>query len=432
MSPEGRRRVVITGAGEVTPLGIGVEENWRALREGRSGVSAITAFDASSFPTRIAGEVKGFDFSFLPVDYAVDYEKLEKNSLFALAAARMAVTDSGLLESGVDRDRFGVYLGSGEARGVFMPLYVMLAESIEAGRISVQKYAAAARRLMDPVLEFESLACSPSSHLARAFGARGPNSSCLTACAASSQAIGEATEIIRRGDADAMLGGGSHSMVYPLGLVGFSLLGAISKRNDEPERASRPFEADRDGFVIGEGAGILVLEDLEHARARGAKIYAEILGYGASSDAYRVTDVPPDGHGAVAAMRGALADARLDPADIGYINAHGTSTLKNDVVETRAIKTVFGGSAGRVPVSSTKSMSGHLIAAAGATELLACLLALTRGVIPPTINYDTPDPECDLDYVPNKAREGSVDAAMSNSFGFGGQNVSLIAGRLCD
>ncbi|MDP8247983.1 MAG: beta-ketoacyl-[acyl-carrier-protein] synthase II [Candidatus Tritonobacter lacicola] len=421
-----RKRVVVTGIGMVTPLGIGVEENWRALLEGKSGIGTITSFDASSFPTRIAGEVRGLEPAHLPGGYAGDFDRLEKNSRFALAAGRMALADAGLLEDSFDRDRFGVYLGSGEAHCFFAPLFDMITGSLDGSAISMSKFPAAARSAMDPVLELEQQSYAPARHLARAFGARGPNSCCLTACAASSQALGEATEIIRRGDAVVMLSGGSHSMIYPLGLMGFSLLRAISTRNEEPEKASRPFDADRDGFVIGEGSGILVLEEMEHARERGAEIYGEIGGYGASSDAYRVTDVPPDGHGAIAAMRAALSDAVLAPADIGYINAHGTSTLINDVVETTAIKEVFGEEAYRIPVSSTKSMTGHLIAAAGAIELIACLLVLRHGVIPPTINQERSDPGCDLDYVPNAAREHAVAAALSNSFGFGGQNICLI------
>ena len=269
----------------------------------------------------------------------------------------------------------------------------------------------------------------PAGHLAGLFNAQGPNLNCLTACAASSQAIGEACEIVRRGEADVMLSGGTHSMIHPFGVTGFNLLTALSTRNDEPTRASRPFDNDRDGFVLGEGAAMVVLEELEHARRRGATIHGELLGYGSTADAYRITDTHPEGRGAAACMRLALADAGLGLTDIDYINAHGTSTSVNDQVETLAIKKVFGERAYRIPVSSTKSMMGHLIAAAGATELIVCLLAIRDGILPPTINYETPDPNCDLDYVPNKAREGRCDRALSNSFGFGGQNISLIVGR---
>lgn len=267
----------------------------------------------------------------------------------------------------------------------------------------------------------------PASHLASLFNAQGPNINCLTACAASSQAIGEATEIIRRGEADAMLSGGTHTMIHPFGVTGFSLLTALSKRNDEPTRASRPFDRGRDGFVLGEGAGMVVLEDLDRATRRGAKIYGEIVGYGSTADAFRITDAHPEGRGAISCIRMALADAGLDRVD--YINAHGTSTSVNDKVESLAIKQVFGDEAYRIPVSSTKSMMGHLIAAAGATELILCLLAIRDHIVPPTINYETPDPECDLDYVPNAAREARCDHVLSNSFGFGGQNITLIASR---
>jgi len=269
----------------------------------------------------------------------------------------------------------------------------------------------------------------PAGHLAGLFDAQGPNLNCLTACAASSQAIGEAAEIVRRGEADVMLSGGTHSMIHPFGVTGFNLLTALSTRNDEPTRASRPFDNERDGFVLGEGAAMVVLEELEHAKRRGAHIHGELIGYGSTADAYRITDTHPEGRGASSCIRLALADAGLGIHDIDYINAHGTSTSVNDRVETLAIKTVFGEHAYKIPVSSTKSMMGHLIAAAGATELIVCLLAIRDGMLPPTINYENPDPDCDLDYVPNKARAGRCDRALSNSFGFGGQNISLIVGR---
>jgi 3-oxoacyl-[acyl-carrier-protein] synthase II len=269
----------------------------------------------------------------------------------------------------------------------------------------------------------------PAGHLASMFNAQGPNANCLTACAASSQAIGEAVEMIRRGDADVMLSGGAHSMIHPFGVTGFNLLTALSTRNDEPTKASRPFDRDRDGFVLGEGGAMVILEDLEHAKKRGAKIYGEVVGYGSTADAYRITDTHPEGRGAASCIRMALEDGGLELDQINYINAHGTSTSVNDKVETLAIKTVFGEQAYRIPVSSTKSMMGHLIAAAGATELIICLKAIENNVLPPTINYDTPDPDCDLDYVPNKAREARCDYALSNSFGFGGQNIALIVGR---
>ncbi len=269
----------------------------------------------------------------------------------------------------------------------------------------------------------------PAGHLASLFGAQGPNVNCLTACAASSQAVGEAVEIIRRGEADVMLSGGTHTMIHPFGVTGFNLLTALSTRNDEPTRASRPFDRDRDGFVLGEGAGMVILESLEHAQARGAKIHGEIVGYGSTADAFRITDTHPEGRGAISCMKMALADAGLDPDAVDYINAHGTSTTVNDKVETLAVKQTFGDRAYKLPVSSTKSMMGHLIAAAGATELIICLLAIRDNVLPPTINYENPDPECDLDYIPNVARQQRCDVALTNSFGFGGQNIALLARR---
>jgi 3-oxoacyl-[acyl-carrier-protein] synthase II len=280
-----------------------------------------------------------------------------------------------------------------------------------------------------PGRESEQELHTTAAHLAAHFGLEGPNFNCLTACAASSQAVGEAVELIRYGDAELMLAGGSHSMIHPFGMTGFNLLTALSTRNDAPQKASRPFDLQRDGFVLGEGAGMLILEELEHARKRGARVYAELTGYGSTADAFRVTDSHPDGRGAIACIQGALKDSGLSPADVGYINAHGTSTKVNDLVETLAIKKVFGDGAYQVPVSSTKSMMGHLIAAAGAVELITCVEALRRAVLPPTINYETPDPECDLDYIPNQPREKRVRHALSNSFGFGGQNISLIVSR---
>jgi 3-oxoacyl-[acyl-carrier-protein] synthase II len=291
------------------------------------------------------------------------------------------------------------------------------------------KWAEVAAEFMNPTRELEQEPNMPLSHLALMTGARGPALNCLTACAASTQAIGEATEILRRGDADVMIGGGAHSMIHPFGVTGFNRLTALSTFNEDPVRASRPFDAQRGGFVLGEGAGMVILETLEHAQKRGAKILAEVVGYGSTADAFRITDQDPQGRGAVVAMQEALKDASLSPADIHYINAHGTGTRENDGNETTAIKSVFGEAAGKVPVSSIKSMMGHLIAAAGAVELITCVLAIRDNILPPTTNLDHPDPECDLDYVPNKARPAKVDAAMSNSFGFGGQNDTIIVKR---
>ncbi len=429
-----KRRVVITGMGAITPVGLGVAELFAAQVAGRSGVAPITRFDASTFPTRFAAEVKGFDLGCF-VDDPHRWDDAGANTRFALAAARQALDDAGLLGlAGVDPTRFGVYLGAGEGTQDFHCLLSMTARSYRAEekRIDPVAFSALAVREYRPGREYEQELHTTPAHVAEYFGLEGPNYNCLTACAAGSQAIGEALEMIRCGDADAMLAGGSHSMIHPLGVTGFNLLTALSTRNDAPEKASRPFDLDRDGFVIGEGAGTVVLEELEHAKRRRAAIHAELTGYGSTADAFRMTDNHPDGRGAVACMADALADARLNPADVGYVNAHGTSTRVNDRTETVAIKKVFGEAAYRIPVSSSKSMIGHLIAAAGAVELIICVEALRRGVLPPTINSETPDPECDLDYVPNTAREKRVSHALSNSFGFGGQNVSLVVSKFLE
>jgi 3-oxoacyl-[acyl-carrier-protein] synthase II len=324
-----------------------------------------------------------------------------------------------------------VYVGNGEGTQPFDCVLSLVAESYRPDERRLDGLTFSARGLAryHGPSEYEQELHTTAAHLAAYFGLEGPNYSCLTACAAGSQAIGEALELIREGEADLMLTGGSHSMIHPLGVTGFNRLTALSTRNDFPEQASRPFDLHRDGFVLGEGAGMLVLEELEHAKRRGANILAEVTGYGSTADAFRVTDSHPEGRGAAACMRAAIADAQLAPEEVGYINAHGTSTKVNDAVETLAIKRVFGGGAYHVPVSSSKSMLGHLIAAAGAVELITCVEAIRRGVLPPTINYATADPDCDLDYVPNRARERRVRHALSNSFGFGGQNISLVVSR---
>jgi len=337
------------------------------------------------------------------------------------------VGQSGLEEGMVDPSRFGVYLGSGEGHQDFDRFTQMVIAGLTDEGFDIARFTKAGLELLNPIVELEQEPNMPAGHLAGLFNAQGPNANCLTACAASSQAVGEATEMIRRGDVDVMLSGGTHSMIHPFGVTGFNLLTALSTSNDAPEKASRPFDRKRDGFVLGEGAAMVVLEELEHARKRRAPVFGEITGYGSTADAFRITDTHPEGRGATACMKLALADAGLNPSEIGYINAHGTSTSVNDKVETLAIKQAFGEAAPRVPISSTKSMMGHLIAAAGATELIICLLALRDQVLPPTINYEYPDPECDLDYVPNQARESRFSHAMSNSFGFGGQNITLIA-----
>lgn len=429
-----KRRIVITGMGAITPLGHSVDATFRSQLEGRSGVGSITHFNASRFPTQFAAEVHDFDLAdFVP--NAQRWEHSGINSQFAAAAARQALEDAGLLDPDTcDRTRFGVYLGSGEGVQDFHNLVSNIARSYRAEEreVDLAAFTRAALENFHVHREAEQELHTTAAHLAAHFDLEGPNFNCLTACAASSQAIGEAVALIRHGDADLMLAGGSHSMIHPLGVTGFNRLTALSTRNDAPQRASRPFDRDRDGFVLGEGAGMLVLEDLEHARRRGATIYAELTGYGSTADAFRVTDSHEEGRGAIACIRGALRDSGLAPETIGYINAHGTSTKVNDFVETLAIKKVFGEGAYQVPVSSSKSMLGHLIAAAGAVELITCVEAIRRGVLPPTINYETPDPECDLDYIPNQAREKRIDHALSNSFGFGGQNISLIVSRFRD
>jgi 3-oxoacyl-[acyl-carrier-protein] synthase II len=305
----------------------------------------------------------------------------------------------------------------------------MMVGAIEGSTLNYAKFTEIGLKILDPLSELEQEPNMPSGHLAALFNAQGPNVNCLTACAASSQAVGEAAELIRRGDVDVMLSGGAHSMIHPFGVTGFNLLTALSTSNDEPTKASRPFDMNRDGFVLGEGSGMLVLEELEHAKSRGAHIYGELTGFGTTADAFRITDTHPEGRGAATCLKMALDDAGVNLADVDYINAHGTSTDVNDRVETLAIKKVFGERAYKTPVSSTKSMMGHLIAAAGATELIICLMAIRDNVLPPTINYETPDPDCDLDYIPNVAREARCDVAVSNSFGFGGQNITLVVSR---
>jgi 3-oxoacyl-[acyl-carrier-protein] synthase II len=414
--------------GAVTPLGNSVRAMMDAQLAGRSGVGPIRHFDARRFPTQFAAQVKDFDLArFVPDSGRWQHSGL--NSQFAAAAAREALADAGLLDdSRVDRTRFGVYLGSGEGTQDFDNLISSLARSVKADNRTMDDAAFEREALttFHPGRESEQELHTTAAHLAAHFGLDGPNFTCLTACAASSQAVGEAVALMRHGDADVMLAGGAHSMIHPLGVTGFNLLTALSTRNGAPEKASRPFDLNRDGFVLGEGAAMLVFEELEHAKRRGARIYAELTGYGSTADAFRITDSHPDGRGAIACIRAALEDSGLGLQEIGYINAHGTSTQVNDRAETLAIKQVFGAGAYQVPVSSSKSMIGHLIAAAGAVELITCVEALRRGVLPPTINYETPDPECDLDYVPNQAREKRVRHALSNSFGFGGQNISLI------
>jgi 3-oxoacyl-[acyl-carrier-protein] synthase II len=410
-------------------LGADVETMWRRLLAGESGVDYISLFDASNFPTKIAAEVRNWDLSDVGENPA-DWKYQGRHTHFAIGAAKKAVADSGLDLDRLDPTRFGVYTGSGEGQQDFPRFTEMMVAGLsgESG-FDLAKFTRKGLETLHPIAELEQEPNMPAGHLASMFNAQGPNVNCLTACAASSQAVGEAVEIIRRGEADVMLAGGTHTMIHPFGVTGFNLLTALSTRNDEPTRASRPFDRDRDGFVLGEGSGMVILESLEHARARGAKIHGEIAGYGSTADAFRITDTHPEGRGAISCIQMALKDAGLGTDDVDYINAHGTSTTVNDKVETLAIKKVFGDRAYKIPVSSTKSMMGHLIAAAGATELIICLLAIRDNVVPPTTNYETPDPECDLDYIANVSRPHRCDAALSNSFGFGGQNITLLAKR---
>ena len=426
--PRSSRRVVITGIGWVTPLGHNIETVWQGLIAGKSGIGRTCQFDASTFPTQFSGEVRGYDFRTF-VKHTDIHEGAGTNTAFALGAAAQAWKTSGLDEyDHLDRRRLGIYLGTGEGSLDFDNYVASNLEGWEPDTQQVDKatWTAAARQHMDSLREIEQEPNLPLSHLALEYEARGPAYNCLTACAASTQAIGEATQILRRGDADVMISGGAHTMIHPLGVTGFNRLTALSTRNDDPQTASRPFSIDRDGFVLGEGAGMLILESLEHARSRSAPILAEVRGYGSSADAFRITDMHPEGRGPVNAMTGALRDAAIDPADVDYISAHGTGTKENDSIETRAIKAVFGDRAPQVPISSIKSIIGHLITAAGAVEAIVCVLAIRDQKLPPTINLHQPDPACDLDYVPNVARDAKVKMCLSNSFGFGGQNDTLV------
>jgi 3-oxoacyl-[acyl-carrier-protein] synthase II len=421
--------------GVITPLGHTPAELYASQIEGRTAVAPFTRFDARTMPTTFASEVRDFELGRYVKHDLERYSNCGVNTQFAIGSTHDALADAGLLGEHIgDRTRMGVYLGSGEGSEDFPALInsVGVATDPATMQASPKAFCAAISQLLDSPRESEFEMHTTIGHLGGLFALDGPNIACQTACAASSQAIGEAMELIRNGDADVMAAGGAHSMLHPLGISGFNRLTALSQRNDSPQTASRPFDLTRDGFVIGEGAGIVMLEELEHAKKRGATIHAELTGYGSTADAYRMTDPHPQGKGAIRCMHEALKDARLKPADIGYINAHGTSTHANDSAETAAIKAVFGPQAYNIPISSSKSMLGHLIAAAGVAELVICVLAMQKGVLPPTINYQTPDPECDLDYIPNVAREKRVDHILSNSFGFGGQNISLILSRFRD
>lgn len=409
-----QRRVVITGLGAVTPLGLNVEEFWANVIAGKSGVGLITRFDTTDFNVKIAAEVKGFD----PENYLDKKEvrRTDRFVQFALAAAKMAVDDASLTIDESNCEDVGVYIGSGVGG---------ISTVEEQARTLFEKGPSRVSPFMVPMMISDMAAGQVSIML----GAKGPNEATVTACASSAHAIGNAFNAIRYGRAEVMITGGSEAAITPLSIAGFQSARALSTRNDEPEKASRPFDLNRDGFVMGEGAGILILEELEHAKRRGAKIYAELVGFGSTGDAYHITSPAPEGEGAKRAIIRALKDAGLQPDEVQYVNAHGTSTYYNDLYETKAIKAVFGD---RIAVSSTKSMTGHLLGAAGAIEAIITALTLEHQIIPPTINYETPDPECDLDYVPNRARESKIDAAITNSFGFGGHNAVLVLRRYAD
>ena len=409
------RRVVITGIGLVTPIAVGTEETWQGLLAGRSGIGPITHFDHAQFATHFAGEVKDFDVTrWIP---SRDAKNIDRFIQYAVAAADLALKDSGLRIEGEFAERVGCYVGAGLG-GV---------SSIEVACSTLAQKGP--RHGISPFFVPMIIVNLAPGQISIRFGAKGPNFSHVSACSTGAHAIGEAMRAIERGDADAMICGGTEATVSPLGVGGFNSMRALSTRNEAPQAASRPFDRDRDGFVIAEGAGIVIIEELELARKRGARIYAELTGYAANADAHHITAPAPQGEGAQRCMRLALKDARLGPGYIGYINAHGTSTKMNDATETVAIKAVFGDAARKVMISSTKSMTGHMLGAAGGVETAICALAIARGAIPPTINYTTPDPECDLDYVPNTAREVRLQHVLTNSYGFGGTNASLILSR---
>ncbi len=408
------RRVVITGLGVVTPVGNNLDTFWESLKEGKSGIGRITAFDVKQYDCRIAGEVRNFDPK--PVfNNPKDIRRTDRFVHLAMGAAKMAVQDSGLDLGKVNRDRFGTIISSGIGG---------LKTLEDQFRILLTKGPQRTSPFTIPML----ISNMASGIISMEFGLRGPNMCIVTACATSNNSIGESWRTIKFGDADIFLAGGSEASIVELGVAGFSSMKALSRRNDEPERASRPFDRDRDGFVMSEGAGVVVVEELAHAKKRGAKIYCELSGYGISADAYHMTAPPDDGEGAARAMKLALEHAKISPNDVDHINAHATSTGLGDIAETKAIKMVFGEEqAKKIPISATKSMTGHLLGGAGAAEMAACALSIRDGIVPPTINLENPDPECDLDYVPNKAREKKVKVALNNSFGFGGHNATLVA-----
>ena len=409
------KRVVVTGVGALTPIGLNSDEFWRNCRAGKSGIAAITHFDPSDFAVKIAGEVKGFNVE----DYIdkVEARKMDRFVHLAVAASDMAIMDAALDTEKEDRRRIGVLIGSGVG-GI---------STLEAQHTNLMTKGPSR---VSPFFVPMMIADMSPGIVSMRHGLKGPNFATVSACASGAHAIGEAFRMLQLGSADVMVAGGAEAAVTPMTVAGFASMKALSRRNDSPARASRPFDRDRDGFVLGEGAGILVMETLEHAEARGARLYAEMAGYGLSADAYHMTAPDPEGEGAARSMALALQDAGLDATEISYINAHGTSTPYNDKIETIALKTVFKEHAYKIPISSTKSMIGHLLGAAGAVELVVCVLSVRDGVLHPTINLENPDPECDLDYVPNQARKAAVHAALSNSFGFGGHNASIVVKAL--
>ena len=414
MGARADRRVVVTGIGVVTPLGTGLEKTWKAVCAGESGIARITKFDPSAYPCQIAAEVKDFD----PASF-IEKKEIKKMDIFihyAVGASQMAVDDAGLKVTAENAERVGVYIGSGIGGLPGIEHYHRVLQEKGPDRVS-------------PFFIPMVIINLASGQVAIRLGAKGPNSCAVTACATGNHCIGDAYRLIQRGDADVMVAGGAESAITPLCVAGFAAARALSRRNDDPGHASRPFDRDRDGFVLGEGAGVLVLEELETAKRRGARIYGEIIGYGMTADAYHITAPPDDGEGAIRCMELAIADAGISKDQVGYINAHGTSTFA-DKIESQSIKRVFGERAFKIPVSSTKSMTGHLLGAAGGIEAAFSMLAIHRGVLPPTVNLEHPDPECDLDYIPGRARHASVEVALSNSFGFGGVNACLLFKKL--
>lgn len=410
-------RVVVTGIGVITPLGVGVEKSWNALLAGVSGIGRITRYDDPNLPVQIAGEVDGF----VPEDYIhpKEVKKMDRFIHFAMAASDMALNDSGLKITEENADRVGVLIGSGIG-------------GLPAIEHYHKAYLEGGHRKVSPFFIPMLIINLAAGNVSLRYGAKGPNSAVATACASGNHAIGDAFKIIQRGEADAMIAGGTESVISPLAVAGFAIMKALSRRNDAPEKASRPFDIDRDGFVMGEGAGVLILESLDSAQKRGARIYAEICGYGMSSDAYHITTPSIDGDGAFRCMQAALKDAQVHPEQINYINAHGTSTKFNDELETLAIKNLFKDHAYKLAISSTKSMTGHLLGAAGGVEGVFSVLSIYNSIIPPTINLDNPDPMCDLDYTPHKARKADIEYALSNSFGFGGTNACIVFKRTTD